>query len=201
MTGEKIKDWLDSNGVRNYTINKDLTIDVKGNVDISHRNLREIPVQFDIVDGFFNCSVNKLISLKGSPRECFVFYCSNNKLTSLEFCPKCERLYCKYNNFENLNFAPVSTTIISDLKQETPKRIAADKEIITFSSTQISDIVKKFNSLPNKYNNNVNNRFFTNIVKEIIKEKKCSKKQYEHLSYLFKNGVSMHEAGALSSKN
>jgi len=63
-------------------------IDVKGFVNISKCNLKEIPVQFGYVGGNFSCGNNQLISLKGSPYKVKgAFSCNNNKLTSLENCP------------------------------------------------------------------------------------------------------------------
>lgn len=84
-----IKEWLDSIGVENYTINDDLTVDVNGNVDLSYRNLVYIPVQFNIVKGHFQCKNNKLETLKGCPIEVYKsFSCGNNKLKSFEYIPK-----------------------------------------------------------------------------------------------------------------
>lgn len=62
-----IVDWLDQQRIKNYSINEDLTINVQGNVNTSKRKLTHIPVQFHHVTGYFDCSENKLISLKGSP--------------------------------------------------------------------------------------------------------------------------------------
>ena len=74
--------------IENYTINDDGSIDVDGNVYLSHENLTELPLVFNKVSGWFDCGKNRLTSLKGSP--IWVggsFACSNNRLTSLEFCP------------------------------------------------------------------------------------------------------------------
>ena len=75
-------------GIENYTINPDGSIDVDGNVDLSFKDLTELPLTFNRITGNFSCSCNNLTSLKGSPRwiGCH-FTCSNNPLTSLEFSP------------------------------------------------------------------------------------------------------------------
>ena len=74
--------------IKNYTINDDGTIDVNGNVNLCNIKLTEIPLTFNKVSGDFDCGVNKLTSLKGSPRWIGGgFYCDQNKLTSLEFSP------------------------------------------------------------------------------------------------------------------
>ena len=68
-TKEQIKQWLDEMGVINYVINKDLTVDVKGDVNLSYKNLKELPVQFGKVKGNFFCSNNQLKSLKGAQTD------------------------------------------------------------------------------------------------------------------------------------
>ena len=75
----KIRAWLDKMNIKNYTINKD-GVDVKGNVEISNRNLVEIPIKFNKVGGDFYCDNNKLTSLEGAPEKVGgSFYCYNNK--------------------------------------------------------------------------------------------------------------------------
>ena len=51
-------------GIKNYTINVDISIDVDGDVDLRHRELKEIPFNFRIVTGYFHCGYNNLVSLK-----------------------------------------------------------------------------------------------------------------------------------------
>ena len=77
LTKKYIEAWLHTIAVKNYTINDDLTVDVFGYVDISNENLTEIPVQFGKISGYFDCSHNKLTSLKNCPKEVngsFYFY-------------------------------------------------------------------------------------------------------------------------------
>ena len=85
----KIKQWLDSMEIRNYTINPDGVVDVRGHVDISESALNEIPIQFGIVTGHFLCYDNNLMSLKGAPK-CVGknFWCQANLLTTLEYAPQ-----------------------------------------------------------------------------------------------------------------
>ena len=74
--------------IENYTINGDGSIDVNGDVDLYNCNLTELPLIFNKVYGYFNCGVNRLTSLKGSPIWVGGFFsCEDNKLTSLEFSP------------------------------------------------------------------------------------------------------------------
>ena len=59
--------------------------------------------------GDFNCFNNKLTSLEFCPKEVGGgFICSNNKLTSLEFCPKevGGDFYCFNNQLTSLEFCP-----------------------------------------------------------------------------------------------
>ena len=71
---------LDSSKV---VINPDGSIDYSGDVDLSEKNLKEIPFKFNKVSGDFDCENNSLTSLKGSPQEVGgSFGCSSNQLTS-----------------------------------------------------------------------------------------------------------------------
>jgi hypothetical protein len=86
--------------ITNYTINPDGSIDVNGNVDLSYKNLTQLPLTFNKVTGYFDCSNNRLTSLKGCPRWIGGFFtCGNNQLTSLKFSPDYVGgdFYCKYN--------------------------------------------------------------------------------------------------------
>ena len=85
--GRLIKKWI----LGTYEI-VDGFYNVKGNVkiqDLDKLNLIELPIKFGIVSGYFECSRNKLISLKGCPeRVGNTFSCAFNELITLEGCPK-----------------------------------------------------------------------------------------------------------------
>ena len=86
---KRIARELQSYNIQNYIIHSDLSIDVMGNVIISGRSLKEIPFQFGMVSGDFNCGSNQLISLKGSPTEVGGnFVAENNKIISLKYAPR-----------------------------------------------------------------------------------------------------------------
>ena len=85
---EIIHDICKRYNIKNYTINPDGSIDVNGSVDLHYKDLTELPLNFNRVDGYFSCSSNNLTSLKGCPRWIGGWFsCNNNKLTSLEFSP------------------------------------------------------------------------------------------------------------------
>jgi hypothetical protein len=75
----------------NYTINSDGTIDVDDPVYLSNNlgDMEKLPVKFGKVYSGFFCSSNKLTTLEGCPY--YVggdFDCSCNKFTTLEYSPK-----------------------------------------------------------------------------------------------------------------
>jgi len=75
--------------IQNYTINPDESIDVDGDVNLSSRGLKRIPLKFRNVRGYFYCNYNQLTSLEGCPQSVGgAFSCSGNQLTSLEGCPQ-----------------------------------------------------------------------------------------------------------------
>ena len=86
----KIVNFLKKYKIENATINKvndDFIVDVKGSVHLSGKNLTEIPFQFGTVIRF-DCSHNKLITLKGCPKKVYKgFYCYNNQLETLDGSP------------------------------------------------------------------------------------------------------------------
>ncbi len=143
---------LEKNRIKNYTINEDGSIDCNQDINFFCENLNEIPFKFNringnfeisnnklkslkncakYVEGYFDCSVNKLISLefgpeyvsknyhcinnkletlKGCVEEVYGdFNCNNNELTSLEFCPmEVERNFdCSNNKLEYLDRSPL----------------------------------------------------------------------------------------------
>jgi hypothetical protein len=96
-------------GIENWTINEDGSIDVDGDVDLSHSGLDKIPIKFRNVTGNFYCHNNKLTSLEGSPESVSDnFDCNNNNLTSLQGCPKSvgSGFYCSNNNLTSLEGCP-----------------------------------------------------------------------------------------------
>jgi hypothetical protein len=55
--------------IYNYSINPDGSIDVDGDVNLFNRNLTKLPLKFNKVSGYFSCNNNKLTSLDGCPKE------------------------------------------------------------------------------------------------------------------------------------
>ena len=96
--------------IQNYSINDDGTVDVDGEVFLTRKNLKNIPLNFGRVTGNFGCAYNELTSLKGCPT--YVggdFYCNVNKLKSLEYCPSYvgKNFGCYNNNLTSLEGFPI----------------------------------------------------------------------------------------------
>jgi hypothetical protein len=88
---------------------KTKVLDVHCSVNLSSFNLAQIPFQFGVVEGYFNCSRNSLTSLKGAPSKVNGdFNCSENQLTTLEGCPiEVKDLFdCSWNNLITLDHGP-----------------------------------------------------------------------------------------------
>ena len=85
-------------------------VDVKGDFDVSRQDLVNMNgIKFGKVSGKFDCSYNKLTSLKGAPQEVGGgFYCYSNDLTSLEGAPQEVGwgFDCSYNKLTSLKGAP-----------------------------------------------------------------------------------------------
>lgn len=101
--------------IRNYTINSDGSIDVEGDVNLVKKNLKEIPLKFNKVSGYFDISFNRLTSLEGSPREVYSYFdCSSNLLTTLIGSPDKvhQYFYCTYNKLKSLEGMGIINDVI-----------------------------------------------------------------------------------------
>ena len=107
----EVEKWLIRYKIEGYTINEDLSVDVTGNVNLSSKDLIDIPVRFRNVSGDFFCGDNRLESLIGCPSSVGGdFSCFWNKLVSLEGCPikVGGNFFCDNNNITSLDGCPVS---------------------------------------------------------------------------------------------
>lgn len=92
-----------------FRLNDDGSIDLFGDVNIANQGLTEIPVKINEVQGFFDCSNNKLTNLINMPKAVMRhFYCRDNNLVSLKGCPELigGSLYAEGNNITSLDFLP-----------------------------------------------------------------------------------------------
>jgi len=94
--------------IKNYIINSNNSVDVNDNVSLWDKGLKSIPLNFNIVNGYFQCGHNHLTSLKGCPvRVGDYFSCHTNKLTSLKYSPQYIEngdFSCGYNKIESLQY-------------------------------------------------------------------------------------------------
>ena len=98
-TEQEIKDLCSEYGIWGYRIRDDGSIDVEGDVNLWERlkDLKQLPLNFNEVGGYFECGNNNLTTLEGCPKVLSGnFGCSWNKLTSLEHSPEIvdEDFYC-----------------------------------------------------------------------------------------------------------
>ena len=90
-TEQEIKDLCYEYDIENYQIRDDGSIDVEGDVYLNGQlgNLKQLPLTFNEVKGYFDCGDNNLTTLEGCPKKVVGYFsCSLNKLTSLEHSPK-----------------------------------------------------------------------------------------------------------------
>ena len=111
-----IENWLDNYNITHYKLIADnkygYVVNVIGNVSLSNKNLKNIEVKFNIIQGNFDCSCNFLTSLEGCPNKVMdSFYCYGNQLKTLEGGPNyVENVYNCYNN-ELLSLKGVADTV------------------------------------------------------------------------------------------
>jgi hypothetical protein len=97
--------------ITNYTINSDGSVDVDGDVYLSDENLTKLPLKFGEVSDIFFCENNKLTSLEGSPSSVGgSFLCHKNKLRTLDGAPQSvgRDFYCGNNELRTLSGSPKS---------------------------------------------------------------------------------------------
>lgn len=104
---ESIKYKPEDFHITEYKFNEDGSLDVFQDVDLMERNLYELPFNFNIVNGDFNCCQNELVTLRGSPKKVLgKFDCSGNKIKSLQYSPRYVKntFNFSYNKISNLKF-------------------------------------------------------------------------------------------------
>ena len=118
-TKEEVIEVCEKYDIRKYTINDDLSIDVDGDVNLKGEGLEYLPLKFNYVSGYFGCSYNDLVSLKGSPQTVSGdFYCNSNILETFEGSPKVVGgdFMCNNNELKDLeHFPEVSDYINIDI--------------------------------------------------------------------------------------
>lgn len=106
MSFDKIESICNELGIDNYVINNDNSVDVAGTVDISEKELVNIPIKFGVVTGNFICSNNKLTSLKNIPNRCDNILCDNNCLEYLDLTDICcNMIWHDIEIYNKLSFA------------------------------------------------------------------------------------------------
>ena len=117
---QEIHDLCKKYDIEYYTINSDGSIDVDSSVDLSDKSLNKIPLKFNKVNGYFNCSsspnwssrTNQLKTLDGSPIFVNSFDCSGGTLHSLKGSPKyvVDSFNCSSNYLNNLEGSPIEVS-------------------------------------------------------------------------------------------
>jgi len=112
LTQEQI-DWLNSCTAGSWKLNPTTRlIDVDGDFDCSSESLTDLKgIKFGEVSGVFYCRNNRLTSLEGAPQSVGGgFDCRSNQLTSLEGAPQSVGInfYCRNNLLTSLEGAPQS---------------------------------------------------------------------------------------------
>jgi hypothetical protein len=160
--------------IKNYTINSDNSVDVDNGVYLWGKKLTSIPLNFNTVNGYFNCGYNYLTSLKGCPVKvgswfsCYHnnltslqyspqymengnFGCGRNKIESLQYCTELIRsnFYCSYNKLTSLEHHP---TVYGEFHCQsnqinTFENFYYYKEDVYFDGNPIYDVYLLFNDM------------------------------------------------------
>jgi hypothetical protein len=95
-----IGEWVKERNITKYKINPDYSIDVNWSVDLKTIHKGNFPdyIQFNKVNGFFDCSDCDMTTLRGCPRNVLgSFKVTRNPLETLEFAPNVAAAIVCYN--------------------------------------------------------------------------------------------------------
>ena len=83
-------------------------VDLYDSISFGDEKFTRFPVNFGVVEGYFDCSYVGLVTLEGAPTEVSEsFLCNNNHLKSLIGGPmKAKKYNCSYNDLTNLDGGP-----------------------------------------------------------------------------------------------
>lgn len=101
MSKKEIDKICKKYNITDYSINKDGSINVFSDVDLSGKKLKKLPLIFERVTGNFNCSDNYLENLIGSPRKIVKNDAHKNKSGDFN---------CGHNNIITLKEGPIEVS-------------------------------------------------------------------------------------------
>ena len=107
MTKKDIIRLCDANGIENYAINDDLSLNVYDSVSMQFisKKIGKIPLSFNYVQDNFYCDEKRLKSLIGFPKRIDgMLDISINQLKNLNYCPEyvSEEFFCEQNHLTSL---------------------------------------------------------------------------------------------------
>lgn len=114
MNRKEIKQWLNDMNIHNYHIHANLVVDVHENISFYNQPIHEIPFQLGSVKGevvIDNCRFDTLNNV-GLPFECDEFYANNNRLLSLEGCPKARKICVNHNKLQDFKGLPPDCRVL-----------------------------------------------------------------------------------------
>ena len=109
MTKIEIHTICKEYNITDYTINSNMSIDTEDSVALYNSNIKKIPINFNIVEGEFDCGNNGLKTLKNAPKKVNNdFYCDKNNLKSFKNAPQyIEGTFdCSVNNIRTFDYFP-----------------------------------------------------------------------------------------------
>lgn len=141
-THESIFNFMKSIGISegDYYVYDNLSIDVFCDVDMSQRGLTKIPFKFNLVEGDFDCNINRLETLVNAPGVVFgSFECSFNKIYTLIGGPKSVKEYfCNNNNLIDLQGFPLTCKDVFDASSNQLESLRGAPDKITTKEFDVS---------------------------------------------------------------
>lgn len=172
---QSIETWLEEYGIKLYTINDKLEVNLLGGANLDKKDLKELPsyIQFGVVRGDFFCSYNKLTSLRGFPKEVRGnFFCNWNELTTLKGAPREVRgkFYCIGNNLTTLEGAPEKVGEIFDCSDNNLVSLKGAPKEVGWDFNCMGNKLKSLKGAPRKAGNFKCGHNTTQFTKDDVKK-------------------------------
>ena len=151
-----------------------------------------MPIKFNIIEGNFYCSDNKLTNLKGCPLKIYGnFSCNSNNLTSLIGCPKVINgdFYCNDNKLKSLEYCIEIVNGKFHCNRNKITSLEGCPEVIIGSFSCYGNILSNFEYFPKEIKGNYIEINKNNIKEEELVNFNCKIKNIEEIFSDFnKNG-------------
>lgn len=147
-------------------VQNDGSVDILSHVNLFNKGLKEFPITFNNVEGYFECSDNKLTSLVGAPKLARSFFCNNNMITSLVGTPQIAGNFsCQNNKISTLEGCPILLEEYNFDNNKFPTIVI--EELLIQDNHDVINLFLKFQEYYYVWENGFNEQGFKDLMLDI----------------------------------